>query len=44
LKRQETDRNKIAESQPLDFTIICISQSDPKKKLDKLIEKGKTNQ
>ena len=44
-KKIETDHTKVKEEQTsLDFTIICICQSDPKKKLEQLIDKGKTNQ
>jgi hypothetical protein len=44
-KKKETDPSKMKdEPTQLEFTIICISQSDPKKKLEQLIEKGKTSQ
>jgi hypothetical protein len=44
-KKRETDPNKIRdEATSLDFTIICISQSDPKRKLEQLLsQKSTTN-
>lgn len=44
-KRKETDPVKLKEEPTqIEFSFICINQSDPKKKLEQLIEKGKTNQ
>lgn len=44
-RRKEADPNKAKEAPVnLDFTIICICQSDPQNKLEQLLEKGKTTQ
>ena len=44
VRKIETDPNK-AKDEPsnLEFTVICISQSDPLRKLEQLISKGKPN-
>lgn len=42
-KKRETDPNKIRdEPTHLEFTIICISQSDPKRKLEQLLTQKNT--